>query len=146
MNPSSEAIQAIRQRVSDWSATDADIAESLNSETEPNPEPQQDVPRRLTKMGVLSLLSTENQVKVLNYPNLDLVYRSFDAQDHESCVSWVQALYLTGNISQVEAGMCIAHITATEPDPKYSATVPAPTLWLGRLVDAWDVQSARESE
>lgn len=137
------ATELIRQHVDDWTPSDAEITATLNAATVPNPVPQQDVPRRLVKMEVLALLSDASKVKVLNYPNLDLVYRSFDAQDHASCSSWIQALYVVGAITAQEAGAALAHVGGTVPDPDYQENIPAPLLWFGRMVTAEDVYNAR---
>jgi hypothetical protein len=145
MNPSPAAIAAIRAHVADWSASDAQVAASLNAEQVANPAPQGTVPTPFYQSDVLGLLSEGSKAKLKDVAFLPRISDDIKKQDRPAVGLWAQVLALGSVITADELTALAALLAATGPDPSYPPQVSWAMAYLGRPVDAADVSASRPS-
>jgi hypothetical protein len=140
-SPSPEAIALIRARVADWSPGDAAIAADLNGPAADNPSPQGQTPRPFTAIDLLGAIDPTRRAAVK--PLLGPIRPDLDAQDARAIVGWAESLLLIGDLQQADVDALIAVVTATEPDPAWTARLSWAQADLGRPADAEDVAASR---
>lgn len=143
MNPTSEAQQKIQDRVSDWTPSDQEIADALNSDLVDNPEAQDTVPKPYSMADIMGAISAQALAKVRSEGGITEIAQAVRANDDERVLMWAQSYLVTGDITQSEYDAVQAIVTDTQLDPDYDAQVPWPQVHLGRLVDADDIQKSR---
>lgn len=146
MNPSKEAITAIRQRVTDWTPADDAIAAALNAETIPNPQPQGTVPPTFNFEQVAACLSGAEILHIKEFMTTQRLLDDVDAQHNLNVARWAAISIMSGDISPASGQKVMALVTTPVPDPAWTATIPAPLGYIGRLVDSDDVASARAAQ
>jgi hypothetical protein len=145
-HPSPSALEALRARVTDWSATDEALVAALNAPDRPNPTPQGTVPAPLSESALLALLTDPTNgslVRLVEWPNFGLLKADIAAQNRAGVLLWAQALAAAGLIAPGEAGALSAYVQGTEPDPSWPAEVSWAEATLGRSVDGDDIREAR---
>ena len=145
MNPSPEAIAAIRAHVTDWTPDDATIASNLNAPSVPNPvQAAPTVPKPYTFADVMSCLSSASIANVRSLPTSTALITAINARDTTSVLNWLSALQAGSPlITTSEAQAVQGVVTATEPDPTWAAQIGWAQANLGRPADAADIYAAR---
>jgi hypothetical protein len=147
MNPSAAAIAWIRAQSPNWAGqSDAQIAASLNATMVANPVAQApQVPNAISESALMGTLSQASQTALLNWVNLALVKADVEDQNRVGLLLWAAKLQLAGVITADDATALTTYLNGTVPDPTWTANVPAPLVGMGRLVDANDVEAARNA-
>lgn len=145
MNPTPEAIEAIRDRVSDWTPLDAEIAAALNEATEANPEPQGSIPRQITIERLMAecQVPPEEIAALVNSGLLMAIRDDAAAQDRGGLATLAQCALIAGLIEQSTYATVLAWLQGTDPEPDYQPLLSWAELNLGRSVDAGDLAASR---
>lgn len=144
MNPSPQAVAAIRSAVADWTPDDAAIAASLNAPSIPNPDPQGQVPRPCLESTLFPLLSPASAVKVSAHPNFAVIKADIDGGNRAGLIGmWCPVLVGGAYITQPECDAIMAYLQGTDPDPAWPAQISWAQANLGRPVDASDIAASR---
>lgn len=144
MNPSPQAIAAIRAHVTDWTPDDATIAANLNAPSVTNPTPQASVPKPFTFADVMGCLTPASIDNVRGLPTSTALITAINARDVTSILNWLGALQAgTALITAAEAQAVQTVVTATELDPSWQAQIGWGVANLGRPLDSEDVAAAR---
>jgi hypothetical protein len=146
MNPTPEQITLIATRIAGNSTPAPELVTELNAATQPNPTPIAMLSRFLKKDDLIAQLSVESSTKVLTFPNLELVFQSFDMQDHVSCVAWVYTLCVMMEphlITYSEMQTLVELIQTPVPDPNYVPLLSWSHIHLGREITEQDINATR---
>lgn len=143
MQPTAQAVEAIRAEVASWEATDQEIVDQLNSPTLANPVPQGTVPAPVSVLSLMALLFSAEVKAVMEQPWVVDFRDAANAQDRGKVTNWTQAAQVAGLVSAESAGKVVAALEATQPDPAWRDAVSWAELTLGREVDLEDVAAAR---
>jgi hypothetical protein len=163
---SKHVIDAIREKVTDWTKTDVQICNELNAETERNPEP----PRYITKPmvplelfeiiervgleaetgGLFSRTRTPKSInRIADWPVLPTIVATIEAQNYNNVLGWLRLALQTDKLIQAEYDACVEYVmarrygTETYPDPDYRRTISWAEIVLGRPATINDVAAAR---
>jgi hypothetical protein len=145
MNPSPEAVAAIRARVADWSPTDAEVASALNAPTVDNPTPAATVPIPFLTRDLMGTLDQPALAKIMALPSLARLLEDIERGEPGRLDNWIALLTAGGAISQAQAGVISGVVHATGPDPSWPSLISWAQASLGRPVDVDDVAAARAS-
>lgn len=143
MNPSPQAVAAIRSKVSDWTPTDGAIAASLNTPTVANPTPQPVVPIPLTVAGAMALVSAENRAKVYARPAVVAFRDDVNRGDLAGALGWLTLARDAGDLADSEYAAIAAAAQASGPDPAWQPRISWAMANLGRPVDPSDIAASR---
>lgn len=145
MNPSPQAVDLIRSRVTDWTQTDQAVADALNAPAVANPVTQAPaVPKPFDFADVMGLLSDASVAAIRDTPNTTDLISKINAGDRAGVLHWVAALLKApAKITADEAAAVNALMTATVPDPSWSAQIGWALATIGRPADPSDVAAAR---
>lgn len=144
MNPTPQAIAAIRARVADWAQSDAAIVAALNAPDHPNPIPQPQVPKPMTTTGLLGKVSGPGKGKIYTRPAIVGIQDDVRRGDRMAVRNWFGLALAGGDIDQAEYAALTAEIDATVPDPNWPPQVSWAQATLGRPADTDDVAAARQ--
>jgi hypothetical protein len=149
VNPTPGQVQSIRQFVAGlsgvWSNSDAAIRAAMAAAKVANPTPRATVPTPYTAAGLLALLSAGSLANLYAFPAIHDLFGDIQAQDSANVLSAVALLHGAGKVTDAEAAALQAAVTATEPDPAWTAQVAWDIANLGRTADDFDIESARHS-
>jgi hypothetical protein len=135
----------LRQIVPDIEASAADILTFLRTPSVANTAPRGFVLRKIDKDQIVSLLSPESQKKLLDYQNLPLVEKIFDAGVVTECIKWVYKLVVAQVITPEERDIVATHMLTPIPDPNYVTHFAPDIHYLGRIADLEDVAVAKRA-
>jgi hypothetical protein len=143
MNPTPEAIAAIRAYVTDWRPSDATIAAALNTPDRPNPTPQGQVPKPMSTTDLLGKVGNAGKGKIYRGPAIVGIQADIRAGNRDAAKNWFGLAAAAGDVSAAENDALTAEIDATIPDPNWQPLVSWAQATLGRAVDADDIAAAR---
>lgn len=144
VNPSPQAVAAIRAKILDWAPTNAAIAVALNAPAVANPAPQTTLPKPFAFGDVFGLLSDASVAAIRDTPNTTDLIDKVNAGDRAGVGRWVAVLgKLPAKITPAEAAALMAVLQATQPDPAWPAQISWAVANLGRPVDTDDVAASR---
>ena len=144
-NPTLTALTAIREQVTNWTQTDAEIRDALNTVTIPNPVAAPLIPKPMEASVLMGFASAETRAKLLSRPALVAFASDVRTGDREAVLNWIVLGRDAGDIPEDEFQLMLAELQATIPDPSYPPLLSWAELHLGRLVDLEDIAAARES-
>lgn len=116
-----------------------------------NPQAQGQTPKRLGMLDVFNAIATAapaDLAKAGAIPSwmVDRAELSMQANDRLGMANWLVSIGAVAGLSPESVAALSALLTATEPDPTWTATVPGPARWqaagLAGPVSAADVQCA----
>jgi hypothetical protein len=142
-NPSPAALSAIRGRVSDWSASDPEVAAALNAPDPayPNPGPRPDIPRPFGLADVVNAVDPARRMAIKPY--LAVITPLVIAQDRGRILAGFDAAVAIGDAQQSDRDAVAAVLAGTTPDPAWRADLSWAEATLGRPADLADVAAAR---
>lgn len=145
-NLSPEAIAAIRDRAEslgiDWAArTDDEVLATLQADATANPASQGTIPRAFTLADLVNRVDASRRGTFRAY--IPALAPLVMIQDRSHIAAGISAALAIGDLTQSEADAILTLLSATDPDPDYSATVPNIDLIIGRPVNLDDVAAAR---
>lgn len=149
MNPTPGQIQTIKSFVAAlpgvWSNSDAQIRAAMAATKVANPLPQATVPKPYTANQLLGALSATSIANLAAFPAIHDLFSDIVAQRGANVLAAAALLAAAGKITSAEESAIAAAVTATEPDPSWTSTVPWDAANLGRLADDFDIEAARHS-
>ena len=123
------------------------IADRLNARTTvENPNLQGDVLKPVTLLGLMAAITPQEALSLIERAGfVDLTRSAVENGDREGLTALLGMLAVNSLISAPSQAAIAALLSATEPDPQWTATLPGPSLataaGLGR-VTASQVQGA----
>lgn len=144
MNPSAEAVAAIRQHVADWTPTDADIAAALNAPAIDNdPGTRPTVAKPISVSSLMGMVSSASRARIYDRPGVVAFRDDMTRGDRAAVANWFVMAHDAGDLSDAEYAALMAELQATQPDPAWPAKVSWAQVHIGRPVDAQDIAASR---
>jgi hypothetical protein len=140
-DPSADAIALIQAKVTDWSPSNQDLADSLNAPAVANPVPQAQVPQPYHIYDLVSATSAGKRSTLSQH--IGYMQPVVIAQDSYHLGAFTDALALLGEIAQADSDAMKGVMAQTQPDPNWPAQIGWAESNLGRPADALDVAAAR---
>lgn len=101
------------------------------------------IPAPFTAEQILAAISTADALKVMGSPMNAKLLDSINAQDRAACASWAALCLAAGYITSAEQTAILAILNATQNDPHWSATIPAPCDLAANFTDGMGKAPAR---
>lgn len=143
MNPSPQAVAAIRSRVTDWTPSDATIAAALNAPTIANPATRAVVPLPFTVAQVFGAVGQPSLAGLKAVAFVPDIRDKIAANDRTACGLYAGLLLAGGVITPADYSAIMAIFQATGPDPSWPAQISWAVATIGRPVDTLDVAASR---
>lgn len=143
MNPSPQAVAAIRAKVADWSPSDASITAALNSPSVSNPVAQATVAKPFAVQDIFGAVAPASLAKLTNVAFVPDIRDKVQSNDRAGCGLYANLLMAGGVLTQADHDAVMAVLAATEPDPLWQSQISWAVATIGRPVDSNDIAASR---